>query len=71
MEEIRVKRGLAYSSYSRTTVSKSHSSFGGHLQTKTENLQEAKEDWQREIKRFVESGATAEELAQAKKFIRR
>ena len=69
MEEIRVKRGLAYSSYSRTTVSKSHSSFGGHLQTKTENLQEAKKIVKEEIKRFVESGATAEELAQAKKFL--
>ncbi len=69
MEEIRVKRGLAYSSYSRTTVSKAYSSFGGHLQTKNENLKDAKKLVQEEIKRFVEFGATAEELAQAKRFL--
>ena len=68
MEEIRVKRGLAYSSYSRTSVGKSHSSFTGHLQTKNENLDEAKKIVKEEIKRFVQNGATAEELAQAKRF---
>ena len=69
MEEIRVKRGLAYSSYSRTSVGKSHSSFTGHLQTKNENLDEAKKIVKEEIKRFVQNGATAEELAQAKRFL--
>lgn len=69
MEEIRVKRGLAYSSYSRTNIGKSNSSFTGHLQTKNENLDEAKKLVAQEIKRFVEHGATEEELAQAKRFL--
>ncbi len=69
MEEIRVKRGLAYSSYSRTSIGKSHSSFTGHLQTKNENLDDAKKIVKEEIARFVSNGATAEELAQAKRFL--
>jgi len=69
MEEIRVKRGLAYSSYSRTSVGKSSSSFTGHLQTKNENLDEAKKLVGEEIKCFVDQGATEEELAQAKRFL--
>ncbi len=69
MEEIRVKRGLAYSSYSRTSVGKSHSSFTGHLQTKNENLDDAKKIVKEEIERFVQEGATMEELAQAKRFL--
>ena len=69
MEEIRVKRGLAYSSYSRTNVGKSSSSFTGHLQTKNENLDEAKKVVAAEIKRFVDQGVTEDELAQAKRFL--
>lgn len=69
MEEIRVKRGLAYSSYSRTSIGKFHSSFTGHLQTKNENLDEAKKIVKEEIKRFVDSGVKPEELAQAKRFL--
>ena len=69
MEEIRVKKGLAYSSYSRMNVSKTHSSFSGHLQTKNEKLNDAKKIVKEEIERFVASGATAEELAQAKRFL--
>jgi len=69
MEEIRVKRGLAYSSYSRTSIGKFNSSFTGHLQTKNENLEEAKKIVKEEIKRFVESGVKPEELAQAKRFL--
>lgn len=69
MEEVRVKRGLAYSSYSRSSIGKSHSSFTGHLQTKNENLEEAKKIVAQEIKRFVEQGATQEELDQAKRFL--
>ncbi|MDD3343239.1 MAG: pitrilysin family protein [Sulfurospirillaceae bacterium] len=69
MEEIRVKRGLAYSAYSRTSVGKSHSSFTGHLQTKVENLDQAKVLVKEEIKRFVENGVSMEELEQAKRFL--
>ncbi|MDD2382792.1 MAG: pitrilysin family protein [Sulfurospirillaceae bacterium] len=69
MEEIRVKRGLAYSAYSRTSVGKSHSSFTGHLQTKVENLDQAKQLVKDEVKRFCDEGVSAEELAQAKRFL--
>jgi len=69
MEEIRVKRGLAYSSYSRSSIGKSSSSFTGHLQTKNENLEEAKKVVASEIKRFVDEGVSEEELAQAKRFL--
>jgi predicted Zn-dependent peptidase len=69
MEEIRVKRGLAYSAYSRTSVGKSHSSFTGHLQTKVENLDQAKQLVKDEVKRFCDEGVNAEELAQAKRFL--
>ncbi len=69
MEEVRVKRGLAYSSYSRTSIGKSNSSFTGHLQTKNENLDEAKKVVAAEIKRFVDEGVTEDELAQAKRFL--
>ena len=69
MEEIRVKRGLAYSAYSRTNVSRSNSYFSGHLQTKNENLEEAKSVVISEIKKFVEKGVTQSELDQAKRFL--
>lgn len=69
MEEVRVKRGLAYSSYSRSSIGKSSSSFTGHLQTKNENLEEAKKVVASEIKRFVDEGVSEEELAQAKRFL--
>jgi predicted Zn-dependent peptidase len=41
MEEIRVKRGLAYSAYSRAAINRSHSYFSGYLQTKLESKDEA------------------------------
>jgi len=69
MEEIRVKRGLAYSAYARTHINKSNSYFSGYLQTKNENLKEAQELVKSEIKRFVEGGVTGAELDQAKRFL--
>lgn len=69
MEEIRVKRGLAYSAYSRTSISRSNSYFSGHLQTKNESLEEAKSVVISEIKKFVEKGVTQSELDQAKRFL--
>ncbi len=69
MEEIRVKRGLAYSAYSRTSINRSNSYFSGHLQTKNENLKEAKSVVISEIKKFVENGVTQDELDQAKRFL--
>lgn len=69
MEEIRVKRGLAYSAYSRFTINKSHSYFSGYLQTKLESQDEAIEVVKSLIKDFIENGVTQKELESAKKFI--
>jgi predicted Zn-dependent peptidase len=69
MEEIRVKRGLAYSAYARVHVSKSVSYFNGYLQTKIESQNEAKETVKEVIAEFVAKGVTAEELEQTKKFL--
>lgn len=69
MEEIRVKRGLAYSAYANISVSKSSSYFSGYLQTKLESLSEAKNTVNEVIKAFVKNGVTEEELEQSKKFL--
>jgi predicted Zn-dependent peptidase len=69
MEEIRVKRGLAYSAYSRAAINKSHSYFSGYLQTKIESKDEAIKIVRDVISEFVANGATAKELESAKKFI--
>jgi len=69
MEEVRVKKGLAYSVYSSVSISKSHSSFHGYLQTKTSTLDEAKATVKKVIFDFVKNGVTKDELEQAKKFI--
>jgi zinc protease len=69
MEEIRVKRGLAYSAYARVGISKSHSYFTGYLQTKTESLKEARTTVEAVIGDFVKGGVTEAEMEQAKKFL--
>ncbi len=69
MEEIRVKRGLAYSAYARVNVSNSNSYFMGYLQTKIDSLDEAKSTVNEVIDLFVSKGVTEEELEQAKKFL--
>ncbi len=69
MEEIRVKRGLAYSAYSRLDISKSHSYFNGYLQTKTTSADEAIKAVRELIELFISSGVSESELEQAKKFI--
>ena len=69
MEEIRVKRGLAYSAYGYISVNKSHSYFTGYLQTKNETANEAKELVASIVKDFVKKGVTAEELEAAKNFL--
>lgn len=69
MEEIRVKRGLAYSAYGSISINKSHSYFNGYLQTKLESIDEAKELVQSLVDDFVENGVTAQELEAAKKFL--
>ena len=69
MEEVRVKRGLAYSAYSRLSVAKTNTYFSGYLQTKIESQEEAKATVQSVIKDFVRDGVTQNELDQAKKFL--
>ncbi len=69
MEEIRVKRGLAYSAYCRANINKSHSDMKGYLQTKLEKGEEAMALVKEVVHHFVEKGVTQEELEQAKKFI--
>ena len=69
MEEIRVKRGLAYSAYSRTNINKSHSYFSGHLQTKLESQDEAIKVVRELIEEFIKDGVTEKELESAKKFL--
>ena len=69
MEEIRVKRGLAYSAYARVHVSKSSSYLTGYLQTKLESMDEAKQTVTDVIDKFVKNGVTEEELEQTKKFL--
>ena len=69
MEEIRVKRGLAYSAYARVHVGKSASYLTGYLQTKIESSKEAQETVKAVFEDFVKNGVTQEELEQTKKFL--
>ncbi len=69
MEEIRVKRGLAYSAYGNVSMNKSHSYFTGYLQTKLESADEAKELVSSIVNEFVKSGVTKDELEAAKNFL--
>lgn len=69
MEEVRVKKGLAYSAYARMDVTKSSSYFSGHLQTKLESLEEAKKTVKEVVAEFVKNGVKKEELEQTKKFL--
>ena len=69
MEEIRVKKGLAYSAYARLHVSKSSDYLSGYLQTKLESMDDAKKTVKEVIKNFVENGVTKDELLQTKKFL--
>jgi predicted Zn-dependent peptidase len=69
MEEIRVKRGLAYSAYSRLSAAKTNTYFSGYLQTKLESQAEAKKTVIEVIDSFVRDGVTQAELDQARKFL--
>ncbi len=69
MEEIRVKRGLAYSVYARVSLQRSSGSFLGYLQTKNENKDEALKIVKEVISEFIKNGVTKDELEQAKRFL--
>jgi predicted Zn-dependent peptidase len=69
MEEIRVKRGLAYSAYGHIIIKKTSSSFTGHLQTKLQNQTKSKKLVKKIINDFVKNGVSQAELTAAKNFI--
>ena len=69
MEEIRVKRGLAYSAYGSISINKSHTYFNGYLQTKNESTDEAKKLVSQIVADFVKNGVTEDELKAAKNFL--
>jgi predicted Zn-dependent peptidase len=69
MEEIRVKRGLAYSAFCTISINKSYSGFSGYLQTKPENEKEAIDLVKTLTNEFIKNGITQDELEKAKKFI--
>ncbi len=69
MEEIRVKRGLAYSAYARVNAARSNVYFSGYLQTKLESQKEAEATVKEVIAKFVKEGVTQAELDQARKFL--
>ena len=69
MEEVRVKRGLAYGAYFRYATSSLISYGIGQLQTKLESQDEAIKVVREVISDFVKNGATQKELDDAKKFL--
>jgi len=69
MEEIRVKRGLAYSAYARNLLNLSYSQLYGYMQTKNEKKDEAIAVIKEEILKFSKKGVSKAELEQAKKFL--
>ena len=69
MEEVRQKRGLAYSVYSFFSPYKEQGPFQIGLQTKKEQSEEALALTQKVLKDFVASGPTDEELLAAKQNI--
>lgn len=69
MEEIRVKRGLAYSAYLRVNTGKVINYALGYLQTKLENQDQAIKLVKEIVADFVAKGITQEELDSAKQFL--
>ena len=69
MEEIRVKKGLAYSVYSRFNVNKTNTYFSGYLQTKIQSGNEAVQSVKEVVQTFLDKGVTQEELTSAQQFL--
>ncbi|MDE6886641.1 MAG: insulinase family protein [Helicobacteraceae bacterium] len=69
MEEVRVKRGLAYSAYAYNVINNTTSYTSGYLQTKLENKDEAIKVVKQVIANFVKNGVTQKELDDAKAYI--
>jgi len=69
MEEIRVKRGYAYSAYTQNEFQKTYQILKGHLQTKLQNTKDAINLVKNIIEDFTKNGVSKEELNQAKQFL--
>ncbi|RAX55220.1 hypothetical protein CCY99_00540 [Helicobacter sp. 16-1353] len=69
MEEIRVKRGLAYSVYFYNVINNVTSHTMGYLQTNLENKDEAINAIKETIATFIKDSVTKEELDSAKAYI--
>ncbi|WP_104722044.1 M16 family metallopeptidase [Helicobacter mesocricetorum] len=69
MEEIRVKRGLAYSAVMRLNADQTISYAQGYLQTSISNEAEAKDIVKEVVKEFIAKGITKQELQEAKQYL--
>ena len=69
MEEIRVKRGLAYSAYFSLQVNNVTSYASGYLQTSLEHKDEAIKVLRAVVGEFLQNGITEDELKSAKNYI--
>ena len=69
MEEVREKRGLAYSVYSNLYPYQHGAVFVGSVATKNEAVGQSLEVIESELRRIAEQGPTADELANAKSYL--
>nr|WP_291950549.1 pitrilysin family protein [Campylobacter sp.] len=69
MEEIRVKRGLAYSAYAKLDINLNYNRVFGYLQTKNESAKLAKDVVKNVFEEFVSNGANEKEFEITKKFL--
>ncbi|PAF44869.1 peptidase M16 [Helicobacter sp. 11S02596-1] len=69
MEEIREKRGLAYSAYMRIVTANIASYATGYLQTQLKNQNESIKLVKKVVADFIDKGVTQAELDNAKKFL--
>jgi zinc protease len=69
MEEVREKRGLAYSVHSNLFPFQHGAVFVGNVATKNEAVGQSLDVIESELRRLAEQGPTAEELASAKSYL--
>jgi zinc protease len=69
MEEVREKRGLAYSVHSNLFPYQHGAVFVGNVATKNEAVGQSLEVIESELRRLAEQGPTAEELSSAKSYL--
>lgn len=69
MEEVREKRGLAYSVYSYVAPFRHASIFAGGVATKNEEIGQSLDVIKGELKRMADDGPTPTELANAKSYL--